>query len=47
MDAPPHDFPMEQGHNVSFIKYGGKLFMTDWRQVVLDKFTRVLFYMEG
>ena len=29
------------------IKYGGKLFMADLGQIVLVKFTAVLFYMEA
>ena len=29
------------------IKYGGKLFMADAVQIVLDKYIGALFYMEG
>ena len=46
-DTSPNDFPIESGHGVSPIKYGGKPFMADWGQIVLGKFIGVLLYMEG
>ena len=45
--TPNMIFQMEPEHSVSPIKYGSKLFMADWVQIVLGKFIWVLFYMEG
>ena len=43
----PSDSATEPGRSVSPIKYGGKLFMADWGQILMVKFIGVLFYMDG
>ena len=36
--STPSNFAMEPGRSVLLIKYGGKLFLAHWGQIILGKF---------